>query len=347
MMNKKPLLIALMSVAIIGMLLPTASAGFSSYIFREEFNEQTLDNSTWVNMSSPFPYEMHDGSLQIPLYQGSYVNYYAISKAKPINDTIDHIHAESTISFDLDKNQNSSMNADFALYLDMKDPNTLTYPLMINEYNSKVNFYFGHSSVAVSINTGLESISISYLPNNMNYKKFFGNVTSFTIIHDLYRHLNATGKTDYWTEYTKILDNNSIPILADTGRLKNTDGTVSATIQSRNYQAGVNGKASIDYIRIGVEKPKEVPKVNALYPVFLTFGMVFLFTGGIGILLDSVEKYGDMWFYLAITGFVLLGLALVVLQQNILNIPSYIWSIAFFAVAGEETYAHIKGGGLF
>jgi len=341
-MNKKPMVMAITILAIVSMAFPLASSGFTNYIFQEDFNGTTLDNSTWVNQSTPFPYEMKDGQLIIKTYQEP-ENKYARTKTYDITG-IDSIHIETKITFDMDRVQNNFMDSAFRIsYFLGKNDGTFS-----NQYNStdvQFRMFFGTQLEIESI-IGKSTVSKNY--GEPYTEKFYGNETVFYIVGDYNRHLNKTNETDYWTAQITIENETHIPIIANLDRLTDVEDIFSVQLRDshRSTQPPADGEIRIDYIYAGeYEIKEEAPKQN-MFPLLLTFSMVFMSIGAIGTLADTFGKYEDLWFYMMLLGIGLLGVAFIFLPEMILGIPAYLYSIPPFLLVIEELYS-VRQHGLF
>ena len=321
MMNKKPLLIALMSVAIIGMLLPTASAGFSSYIFREEFNEQTLDNSTWVNVSSPFPYEMHDGSLVLH-FDSAPSHKYMTTNPIPFNRST--LHGEFNFTMYVSRFQNQSS----FVY-------TTCGISFIDSIHNITNNQFQKHEVSVRVDTYPHSTFY----NKYTYHLRAGNnvetkyATPYThgsvlgVDTNMRFAFNITIKNGIMNVYETLYQNGKL-ILAYQNYIpeKNNTMVVFVNMLKLHPENPTDGYASFDSMKIG--QWYSPSKVAEPYRYLITVG-IFIFAI-MAVFMFFADK-SDLAYIVAVVSYYmsmgLFMLAFIAYPYAIYSVPSWIYAL--------------------
>lgn len=336
-MNKKPFIYALMVVALMGMLLP-ASADYKSYIFKEDFDGTTLDNTTWVNTSDPFPYEMRDGNIVIH-FDPDPLDKYAFSKPVNVGDTV-HVEFDFNIYTSRFQENSSFANINLGVMFLKKTDNLTELEMKEHSVYSRIevsNSVFLGGRFYYFLYVGRHSVSKSESYNFMAYS--FGREIPMKVVFDIERNGSK------YVVYQKIYKEGTL-FVANMDYLfeKNTTMIFTIDVSKVDTVRPIDGYVSIDSIYAGDYYIPTEEKTIEAYRYFITTGMIMLAIASLFLFFhdrsELVDTIGVVAFYLSMILFLMFFLTY---PEPIFYIPSWLYGlfpIAIMLLFGKE-------GGLF
>lgn len=319
-------MVAITIMAIMGMALPIASAGFTNYIFKEDFNGSTLDNSTWVNQSNPFPYEMKDGRIIVHLDTDP-INRY--SATDPIKLPYNKIHGEFKFSLYTSRYQANSSSSTAFLGVIFTDNRTAD-PVPPLGYNKGVwaqilasNDIFAGGRYDYILRIGNTDVtkSESYSYRGENY----GIEISMLFV------FNATIQDNNTMLINEQLYKNGKLLVAHEDYIKTFDKSMVVFFSTTRLpnRTPVDGYVAIDSIEIGQYSPEQVTETKATaYEYFMTVAIIMLLISGISLFFyDKAQIFdvvGVVAFYMALG---LIALFFLTYPYQIFGLPSWIFAL--------------------
>jgi|GEM_PF-3069532 len=324
-MNKKPMVMAITILAIVSMAFPLASSGFTNYIFQEDFNGTTLDNSTWVNQSTPFPYEMKDGRIIIHFDPDPLKRY---SATDPTRLNVNKLHGEVNFSIYTSRYQDNSSSAHAFVGLIFTDNRTadpvppLAYAKGVWSEISATNSPYTGGRYLYTLRIGdkvlTKAESHSYIGEN------YGIETDIKFVFDV-----TIGDNDTILVNEQLYKNGEL-LLAHNDYMNDFDRSIVVFFSAEKVSGltPVDGYIAIDSIEIGQYSPEqEITQETTSYEYFMTIAIIMLLISGISLMFYDKAQILD------VTGVVSFYMSLALFSLFFLTYPYTIFGIASWLFA--------------